>query len=302
MRKNRPSRTAPKVGLAVLFVAGEASYAGLLPPGLAEATERLLLAADAIQPKHLRAIRQPRRRRIALAIENRAAPGHALYLALRKRFMQDEVEAAIAGGASQVLVVGAGMDTLCMRLAPDHPGVAFIEVDHPASQPPKRAALERLGALRPNLELLPVDLETTDLAAALAGHAGWRSDARTVVVAEGLLIFLAPETVDRLFAAVARATGPGSRFAFSYGVFDEKGRLKLGPVIRLLQGTILRAMGEGLRGGVREGGFAAFLDARSFRPVGPPERADLCARYLLPVGLDSPLGGFERVAVAEPAV
>jgi O-methyltransferase involved in polyketide biosynthesis len=154
--------------------------------------------------------------------------------------------------------------------------------------------------LRPNLELLPVDFEATVPADALAAHPSWRSDARTVVAAEGLLIFLAPETIDRLFDAIARATGPGSRFVFSYGVLDAGGRLNLGPVTRWLQALMLRAMGERVRWGVREDELGAFLEARGFRPVGPPERADLRVRYLLPAGLDSPLGGVERVALAEP--
>lgn len=299
MRKDRPSRTAPKIGLAILFVAADPRHGALLPPGLAEATERLLLAAGSLKPKHVRAVRQRWRRRIGTAIERRMSPGHTLYLALRKRFIQDEVEAALADGATQVLMLGAGMDTLCLRLAPSHPEVTFLEVDHPASQPPKREAVEKIGAAGPNLGFLPVDLERSDLADALAAHPGWRSDARTVVVAEGLLIFLSPETVDRVFASVARATGPGSRFVLSYGVLDEEGRFNLGPTARFLQGVVLKAMGEGLRWGVPRGGLAAYLAARGFRSVEPPERTDLRARYLLPAGLDGPLGGIERVALAE---
>lgn len=42
-------------------------------------------------------------------------------------------KAAIEQGARQVLVLGAGFDTLCLRLAPQYPHVRFFEVDHPAS-------------------------------------------------------------------------------------------------------------------------------------------------------------------------
>jgi len=299
MRKNRPSRTAPKVAAAVLYLAANPRYAPLLPPGLAEATGRLLTAAGVLKPKHLERMGKPWYQWLTRKIEAKASPGHLLYLGLRKRFVQDEVEAALADGATQVLMLGAGMDTLCLRLAPEHPEVTFLEVDHPASQGAKRQAVERIGAESPNLRFLAADLEAGDLAQSLAALPGWRADARTIAVAEGLLIFLTPETVDRLLATV-RTLGPGSRFAFSYGVYGEDGRFKLGPVVRVLQGSALKAMGEGLRWGVREGRLGAELEARGFRPVGPPERTDLCARYLLPAGLDGPLGGLETVTLAEP--
>lgn len=299
MRKNRPSRTAPKVGAAVLYVAGDPRYAALLPPGLTEETGRLLLAAGALKPWHLRLLGKRWYRRLIDGVVRWMAPGHLVYLALRKRVVQDEVEAALAGGATQVLIVGGGMDTLCLRLAPEHPRATFVEVDHPASQGMKRRAVERISGGRPNLHFVAVDLEATDLAEVLTLHPAWRSDAPTIAVAEGLLAYLAPETIDRLFAAVARATGAGSRFVFSYTLVDETGRVRLGKVMRL-QGRLLATLGEALRWGLPDGGLESFLAGRGFRRLGPPERTDLGARYLEPAGLgDEPLGGIEHVALAE---
>jgi methyltransferase (TIGR00027 family) len=299
MRKNRPSRTAPKVGATILYVAQDPRYAALLPAGLTEETERLLLASGALKPWHLRLARTRWYRWFVEAMVSKMAPGHLVYLALRKRFVQDEVESALAAGASQVLIIGAGMDTLCLRLAPDHADVTFVEVDHPASQGMKREAVDRISAGRPNLHLLPVDLEASDLAETLAAHPGWRGDARTMVVAEGVLEYLAAETVVRVFDAVARATGPGSRFLFAYALQDETGRVRIGKVTRL-QGAMMKASGEGLRWGVREGDLETFLEAQGYRPFGSPERVDLSERYLAPAGLEGPLGGIEFVALAEP--
>lgn len=59
--------------------------------------------------------------------------------------MDDEVRAALAAGAIHVLVVGAGYDTLALRLAAAHPEVLFVEVDRPATLGKKRA-----GALTPS--------------------------------------------------------------------------------------------------------------------------------------------------------
>lgn len=298
MRKNRPSRTAPKVGAAILYVAQDPRYAALLPPGVVDETERLLIAAGALKPWHLKLARKRWYRWLIEAMVRKMAPGHLVYLLLRKRVVQDEVEAALADGATQVLMLGAGMDTLCLRLAPEHPEVTFVEVDHPASQGMKREAIDRLSAGRPNLHLVPLDLETGDLAETLGTLPGWRNDAPTVVAAEGLLEFLTPETVDRVFESVVSATAPGSRFFFTYTHVDETGRVRFGNVPRL-QGTMLKVSGEGLHWGVREGELEAFLEARGCHLFNGPERTDLAARYLAPVGLDGPLGGIEFVALAE---
>ena len=107
MRKNRPSRTAPKVGAAILYLAQDPQYAALLPTGLVDETEHLLLASGALKPWHLKLARSRLYRWFV----------DIVYLGLRKRFVQDEVEAALADGATQVLMLGAGMDTLCLRLA-----------------------------------------------------------------------------------------------------------------------------------------------------------------------------------------
>jgi len=300
MRQNRPSRTAPKVGAAILYLAQDPQYAALLPPGLVDETEHLLLASGALKPWHLKLARSRAYRWFVEAMIRRMAPGHIVYLGLRKRFVQDEVEAALADGATQVLMLGAGMDTLCLRLAPEHPGVTFVELDHPASQGMKREAADRLSAHWPNLHFVAADLETTDLAEALEAVSGWDPGAPSIVVAEGLLEYLTPETVDRVFDGVARATGPGSRFLFCYAHVDETGRVRVGNATRF-HTAAMKLYGEGLRWGIREGELEAFVEARGYRILDGPARADLCARYLAPVGLEGPLGGVELVALAERA-
>ena len=76
---------------------------------------------------------------------------------------------------------------------------------------------------------------------------------------------------------------------------DEKGRLLIGPTPRLLQ-LSLRLSGEPIRWGARD--IDEFLSSRGFRRLPPPERHDIAARYLAPLGRgDEPIG-IERHAVA----
>jgi O-methyltransferase involved in polyketide biosynthesis len=54
--------------------------------------------------------------------------------------------------------LGAGFDTLSLRIATEYPDLSIIEIDHPASQAWKREALGRLGLQFENIHFLSLDL------------------------------------------------------------------------------------------------------------------------------------------------
>jgi len=304
MRRDRPSRTAVQVSRVVVLLAHEERYAALLPPGLAEAVRGLLMAAGALKERHLRLFRAGWYQRFAHWSEKLAEPGHYLHHGLRKRWVEDETVAALEAGAGQVLVMGAGMDTLALRLAPRFPEVAFVELDHPASQRAKRRAIERaageIGGVPANLRFLAADLAAgVPLDETLAASEAWRPTVRSVVVAEGLLMYLEEPAVRAVFEALHRVTGPGSRVFFTYVRRWSEGRLDLGKRSRLLSG-VMKIAGEPILWGIVEDDLPGFLAGVGFRLAGDRERFDLRARYLEPAGLgDEPLGTLEGVAVAE---
>jgi methyltransferase (TIGR00027 family) len=296
--RQRTSRTAEKVLLAALLEAHAPHLAALAPAGFVESTERLLLAAGRVGPRRLATLRRPGYRRFSLALERRLVPGQWLHLLLRKRFVEEEVEAAIAAGAEQLLVVGAGLDTLTLRLAPRHPRVRMVEIDHPATQAVRRKALATIGTPA-GLGLLAADLSRTTLAEVLAEDGGWRRDAPTFVVAEGLLMYLAEPDVGRFLDGLGSIAGPGSRLLFSYVGRRADGSFDFGRVTRVA--TVLhRLTGEPFLWGVREGELEPFLAAHGLDLEGPPDRYDLRRRYLEPAGLGAgvPLSRIERLAIA----
>ncbi|HEV8630141.1 MAG TPA: SAM-dependent methyltransferase [Thermoanaerobaculia bacterium] len=297
MRRNRPSRTALQIGQAVVLVGGDPEISPLLPAGLVETTVRLLAASGRVSERKLRRLGEPLYRRVANFLGDlMGVPGQMLHVALRKRLVTEEVTAALAGGCRQVLVLGAGLDTLALRLAPAHPESTFVEVDHPASQALKQRALARLGTLPANLQLVPLDLGSSDLVAALSAAGAWDASAPGVVVAEGVLMYLEPTAVARLLGQLHAAGGAGSVFLFSYLRRDAAGRLLLGKRPRLA-GFSLALGGEPLRWSVGSGELAGFLAAVGWRLE--VERFDLRERYLRPADLAArPLGEIEHYALA----
>ena len=71
-------------------------------------------------------------------------PGFYLHFVLRKRSIENFVRQAVQQNARQLVIIGAGFDTLSVRMAREFSDLQIIEIDHPATQALKRTALEDL--------------------------------------------------------------------------------------------------------------------------------------------------------------
>ncbi len=214
MRKEKPSRTAYKVALNVLTLGAKPGMAEVLPPGIIEATEQLLIASGAASPRIVRSSRSPRMVSVYKAFDW-MMPGQFEAFGYRKAFCEQQVRDGIDAGATQILVLGAGYDTMAWRLAPNFPDVNFFEIDHPATARLKAKGIEGMGQYD-NLHLIPEDLSKRKLVDVLKSHKSWDQEANTVIIAEGLLMYLPSSAVNDLFRQCASISGTGTRIAFTY--------------------------------------------------------------------------------------
>lgn len=123
------------------------------------------------------------------------------FISARSRFAEDVVAEAVASGVRQVIVLGAGLDTLAYR-RPLPPQVRVFEVDHPDTQAWKRQRLAAVGVPEPDhVTFVAVDLETEDLTAALR-DAGVRDDG-SVVLWLGVLPYLTLDAIRTTLTALA---------------------------------------------------------------------------------------------------
>ena len=81
---------------------------------------------------------------------------------------------ALGSDVRQVVVIGAGFDTLSLRLSADMPGYSVIEIDHPATQSVKKEVLEDFSLPQGSVQLVPVDLSHERLADTLFRTGGIR--------------------------------------------------------------------------------------------------------------------------------
>ncbi|MFI6368146.1 class I SAM-dependent methyltransferase [Nocardia sp. NPDC050630] len=129
-----------------------------------------------------------------------------LFFAARARFAEDRVAAAVAAGARQVAILGAGLDTFAYRNP--HPNLRVFEVDHPATQAWKRQRLAASGIDQPErLTFVPVDFETGTLATGLESAGFSRTDP-AVFVWLGVVFYLTQDAAHTTLEYIARQSEP----------------------------------------------------------------------------------------------
>ena len=130
--------------------------------------------------------------------------GARVQVACRSRYAQDALARAAAAGVAQYVILGAGLDSFAYRggLAGR---VRVFEVDHPASQEAKRAALAAAGIPVPgNVTFVPADLAADSLSRCLAS-ADFDASAPAVFGWLGVTMYLTADAVAETMTAVAAA-------------------------------------------------------------------------------------------------
>jgi methyltransferase (TIGR00027 family) len=274
MRNGIASNTARKVALNIVTLGAKPGMQEVLPPGIVETTAELLVASGAVGTI---GVRWSRSRRIVAVYEafDWMMPGQFEALGHRKAFCERQVREGIDAGATQVLVLGAGYDTLGWRLSPEFTGVNFFEIDHPATARLKAKGIDKMGQ-RSNLHLLAEDLEAHALADVLSANSSWDRTAQTVVVAEGLLMYLPQSAPRELFGQCDAVTGSGSRIAFTYIGTGADGRPDAGSWTGLVL-WILKVSGEPWLWSIRPEELCGFFEGSGWTDA--PELAGTAHKY-----------------------
>jgi len=137
-----------------------------------------------------------------------------LFIAVRTRFAEDALAAAVEGGVRQLVVLGAGLDTYAYRGAM-RDRLRLFEVDHPATQEWKRRRLAEAGIEAPvNLTFAPVDFERETLPAGLEA-AGFDRQRPSFFTWLGVVPYLTPEAFWATAAYIGGSPG-GAQVVFDY--------------------------------------------------------------------------------------
>lgn len=139
-------------------------------------------------------------------------PRLRLFIAARHRFAEDSLAAAVERGTRQVVVLGAGLDTVAYRNP--HPGTRVFEVDFPATGAWKRERLAEAGIAVPDdVAYVGVDFETDDLMARLV-ESGLDPRTSAFFLWLGVVPYLSGDAVTATLRAIASA--PGGEVVLDY--------------------------------------------------------------------------------------
>ena len=151
---------------------------------------------------------------ITRASANSSSKKLRLFIAVRTRFAEDALAAALSRGVCQIVVLGAGLDTFAYRGAvQEH--VRIFEVDHPATQKWKRKRLAEVAIpAPPGLAFAPVDFEREALGSGLE-CAGFDPEQRTFFSWLGVVPYLTKPAVLETLRYIANLSA-GSEVVFDY--------------------------------------------------------------------------------------
>lgn len=130
------------------------------------------------------------------AMKRNPAPTMVTWMLSRTRYIDEALLEALAGGARQVVILGAGFDSRAYRFKERLEGVRFFEVDYgPTQEYKKRRLQEIFGSLPKHVKYVPMDFNRDDLPTQLRKN-GYLTNERTLFVWEGVTMYL-PATAIR---------------------------------------------------------------------------------------------------------
>jgi methyltransferase (TIGR00027 family) len=135
---------------------------------------------------------------------------------VRARFCEDALQAAVARGVRQYVIVGAGFDSFALRRPDWARDLAIIEVDHPATQSYKLKRMAACGVASPaGAAYVGADLGAEPLGQALQ-RSPFRAGEPAFFAWLGVTMYLPRDANLATFRQIARIGGEQSELVFSY--------------------------------------------------------------------------------------
>ena len=134
----------------------------------------------------------------------------------RTRYIDEALEEALADGARQIVVLGAGFDSRAYRFRGRLGGVRFFEVDYGPTQECKRRRLQEIfGSLPTHVMYVALDFTRDELPTQLRKH-GYSAKERTLFIWEGVTMYLPAAAIQSTLRTIRDHAAPGSTVVFDY--------------------------------------------------------------------------------------
>jgi methyltransferase (TIGR00027 family) len=144
-----------------------------------------------------------------------ASPAYTNVIA-RSRYTEDALNAAIARGVRQYVLIGAGFDSYALRRPVEAKDLQVFEVDHPATQTLKKQRIAACGiTLDDGVHFIAADLARESLGDALS-KTSFHMAEPAFFSWLGVTMYLTREANMATLRNIAECSAPGSQLVFSY--------------------------------------------------------------------------------------
>lgn len=212
---------------------------------------------------------------------------------MRTRYIDDVVDYYAEDGITQLVILGAGLDTRAFRL-PSLAATTVYEADLPDIQQQKRTKLHSATPTAREIRFVPIDFDSQPLGEALAA-AGLDPGLPVLFVWEGVTQYLGEAAV-RSTLTVVGESAPGSAVVFTYIL---RSVIEDNPWVGW-DGRLSQRLGsaEPWRFGLDQAELPAFLAGFGLRLIDHVGEADYQTRYLNAIGRKLLVSDAERIALA----
>ncbi|PYS37452.1 MAG: hypothetical protein DMG14_21165 [Acidobacteria bacterium] len=208
----QPSRTSIVVAALRAFGAREPDPAVRNPDTLAE---RLISPAE-LQLITEHPIAQALHDDYQKARRKREVAGMSNLLLIRTRFIDEHMQRAVADGAAQVVILGAGFDTRAYRFADLLRNKKVFEVDYRSTQEVKKRRLADASIHTPaHVHFAEIDFKK-DVLREVLGNAGYQPADKTFFIWEGVSMYLTEDAVRETLRTISRYSAPGSSLVMDF--------------------------------------------------------------------------------------
>ncbi|HEV3219750.1 MAG TPA: SAM-dependent methyltransferase [Candidatus Acidoferrales bacterium] len=201
-----------------------------------------------------------------------------IFIAVRTRFAEDALAAAVTRGVRQLVVLGAGLDTFAYR-NPFGEKLRVFEVDHPATQAWKRRGLALAGILEPpTLTFAPINFEREALPDGLAAT-GFDRAQQSFFTWLSVVPYLTEQAVFSTLGFIANLPG-GSHVVFDYAnpAASGPGEDEYAALHRALSERVAK-LGERIKTNFETDALHAKLSGMGFREIEDLGPAVIKGRY-----------------------
>jgi methyltransferase (TIGR00027 family) len=262
MKKDKASSTALLIAASFAFLSRAQPDSSLVPPDSRRLGDWLLWNYSWFTRSVGACLDFRWFRALLHGIEGFALPGIVEHYARRKHAI--ESLARESGQLRQLVVLGAGFDTLSARLLTEFPDMKAWEIDHPATQAWKIKGMASSQRESPGLAFLPRDFSLPGPLTSDFLGPQYRKELGTFWVAEGFLMYFPVQKVEEFFRFIHQNSAIGSRVAFTFMQPQDDGRVDF----RRSSGGIrlwLACRSEPFAWGILQKDLPAFLFRLGFR-------------------------------------